>query len=137
MSFVDVIKNYGYPVVSKEVSEAIYYARKNNALCVAERERERERQTVYKRLELLGLRPSESRKSYWENVSITGSLKPKNVGSNHKSMFNKEKWLPLSQMPFLISNYCCNVMKKSPLKSGKPQIIIQFLILQQWQAKAE
>lgn len=31
-------------------------------------------------------------------------------------MFNKEKWLPLSQMPFLISNYCCNVMKKSPLK---------------------
>lgn len=42
MSFVDVIKNYGYPVVSKEVSDAIYYARRNSALCVAERERERE-----------------------------------------------------------------------------------------------
>lgn len=32
-----------------------------------------------------------------------------------KSRFNKEKWLPLSQMPFLISHYCCIVMKKSPL----------------------
>lgn len=26
--FGDVIKNYGYPLISKEVSEAIYYARK-------------------------------------------------------------------------------------------------------------
>lgn len=38
------------------------------------------------------------------------------VGSKTKSQFNKEKWLPLCQMPFLISHYCCNVMKKSPLK---------------------
>lgn len=32
-----------------------------------------------------------------------------------KSAFNKTKWLPLAQKaPFLISHYCCNVMKKSP-----------------------
>lgn len=29
MAFMDVIKTYGYPIVSKEVSEAIYYARRN------------------------------------------------------------------------------------------------------------
>lgn len=29
MSFVDVIKTFGYPLISKEVSEAIYYARRN------------------------------------------------------------------------------------------------------------
>lgn len=29
MSFTDVIKTYGYPIISKEVSEAIYYARRN------------------------------------------------------------------------------------------------------------
>lgn len=29
MSFTEVIKTYGYPVISKEVSEAIYYARRN------------------------------------------------------------------------------------------------------------
>lgn len=29
MTFTEVIKNYGYPIISKEVSEAIYYARRN------------------------------------------------------------------------------------------------------------
>lgn len=36
MKFTDVIKTYGYPIISKEVSEAIYYARRINS-----RERER------------------------------------------------------------------------------------------------
>ena len=29
MGFVDIIREYGYPLISKEVSEAIYYARRN------------------------------------------------------------------------------------------------------------
>lgn len=29
MSFTEVIKTYGYPLISKEVSEAVYYARRN------------------------------------------------------------------------------------------------------------
>ena len=29
MSFTEVIKTYGYPIISKEVSEAIYYARRS------------------------------------------------------------------------------------------------------------
>lgn len=65
---------------------------------------------------MLGLQQSESRKNYWENVATAGSLKTMTAGSKTKSAFNKEKWLPLAQMPFLISHYCCNVMKKSPLK---------------------
>lgn len=33
-----------------------------------------------------------------------------------KSIFNKEKWLPLCRdAPFKISHYCCKVMKKSPI----------------------
>ena len=31
-----------------------------------------------------------------------------------KSLFNKEKWLPLVKTPFLISHYCCSEMKKKP-----------------------
>ena len=34
-----------------------------------------------------------------------------------RSSWNKEKWLPLAQMPFLISHYCCNIMKKQPIKT--------------------
>ena len=33
-----------------------------------------------------------------------------------KSIFNKEKWLPLTYIPVPISHYCCQVMKKSPLR---------------------
>lgn len=33
-----------------------------------------------------------------------------------KSVFNKEKWLPLARdLPVLISHYCCEKMKKSPM----------------------
>lgn len=35
-----------------------------------------------------------------------------------KSMFNKEKWLPLCQeTQFMISHKCCSVMKKAPLNA--------------------
>jgi len=34
------------------------------------------------------------------------------------SQFNKEKYLPLARdVPVMISHYCCNVMKKQPLKA--------------------
>lgn len=33
-----------------------------------------------------------------------------------KSIFNKEKYLPLVYVPIPISHYCCQVTKKSPLK---------------------
>ena len=45
MSFPQVITEYGYPLVSKEVSEAIYYARRK-----PQRERERERERERRRL---------------------------------------------------------------------------------------
>lgn len=35
MMFPEVIKNYGYPIISKEVSKCIYYAKKNGAGSVA------------------------------------------------------------------------------------------------------
>ncbi len=47
MTFKDVITDYGYPLVSKETAEAIYYARRHTAP-KAERERERERERVKK-----------------------------------------------------------------------------------------
>ena len=52
MNFVDVIREYGYPIITKEVSEAIYYARKNSQTVNVEREREREREP-HKQTDLL------------------------------------------------------------------------------------
>ena len=43
MRFDEVVSTYGYPLISKEVAEAIYYARRINSQSVhVERERERE-----------------------------------------------------------------------------------------------
>lgn len=35
---------------------------------------------------------------------------------NGKRAYSKEKWFYLVETPFLISDYCCDVMKKSPMK---------------------
>lgn len=40
-----------------------------------------------------------------------------------KSPYNKEKWLPIARdMPFLVSHYCCNVMKKLPIAKYQREI---------------
>lgn len=57
MRFTDVITTYGYPLIGKEVAEAIYYARRIRRQSARERER---RQT-----DLLGQR-SESSWNSWE-----------------------------------------------------------------------
>ena len=58
MNFSEVISTYGYPLIGKEVAEAIYYARRIRSQTVhVERERENKgRITILKRAELLGSR---------------------------------------------------------------------------------
>lgn len=53
--FVDVLTQYGYPLISKEVAEAIYYARRIRSQSI-QVERERERTKFRKRAELSGHR---------------------------------------------------------------------------------
>lgn len=62
MRFDQVISHYGYPLISKEVAEAIYYARRiRSQNGNVERERERDATTRRKRTELLGHRISSKR----------------------------------------------------------------------------
>ena len=53
MNFGQVISQYGYPLIGKEVAEAIYYARRIRSQNV-QVERERERTATRKRNELVG-----------------------------------------------------------------------------------
>lgn len=73
MNFKDVIKTYGYPVISKEIAVCIEYARKNSSWAVKRLNGEHE----------------------W---------------GNHK------KYKFLLDAPFKISDRCCLMMKKKPLK---------------------
>ncbi len=113
MRFNDVIKKYGYPVISKEVSKHIYYARKAIA---------------------------EGRENNSHDYKLLCGLETDKQGN--KSIFNCEKYKPLLNVDFNISDMCCNVMKKSPIKqycksTGKKMITAQManesrLRTQQW-----
>ena len=78
MRFDEVIKNYGYPFISKEVGNCIYYGKKGNK----------------SRLDRLN--------GIWKDAN------------GEKSIYNKEKYKPLLDVDFLISDRCCSIMKKQP-----------------------
>ena len=100
MSFVEVIKQYGYPVISKEIAECLFYGRQ--ALVRSDCGKYGE-----SRLQRL--------RGEW--LQMDGTL----------SRFNCEKYEPLLHLDFYIGAACCKVMKKSPgkhfvKKSGKKPI---------------
>ena len=78
MRFDQVISTYGYPLIGKEVAEAIHYARKicRSQTDNVERERERERARYRKRTELLG----ERKKTHL----------PQADGTAHRSSYKQE-----------------------------------------------
>lgn len=88
MNFRDVIIKYGYPIISKEVSECVYQARK-------------------------GLESDNGYYSY-RLSKLQGTALDK---EGRKSLYNQEQWGFLLEAPFPISHMCCNVMKKKPVKS--------------------
>lgn len=84
MMFNKVIEEYGYPIISKEVSEAVDNARKH-------------------------LKDGKKYKSHYEK--LMGIKKDK---KGNKSQFCCDKWKFLIDAPFKISNKCCSIMKKTP-----------------------
>lgn len=81
MNFKQVLETYGYPVVSKDVAETIYYARMG----------------------------SDWAKRRLQGVSKDGSF------SKWKAK-HYSRWAFLQDAPFMAGSYCCNVMKKRPIK---------------------
>ena len=79
MRFDEVIKKYGYPVVSKELSRKIYYARKGSSWA----------------------------KEFVDGTAIDSEGRP----SRYRVA---NRWLPLLDSPFLVSPFCCDIMKKNP-----------------------
>ena len=113
MRFDEVIKKYGYPIISKEVAECVEQAKE-------------------------ALSRNDGRYNY-RLLRLQGKLLDKN---GNKSMFNHEKYEPLLHVDFKVSNKCCGVMKKTPVheyakKTGKKPITAQMadeskLRTQQW-----
>ena len=86
LRFDEVISQYGYPLISKENSEAIQYCRR---IIHAGKEVNYEKSVLSSREAML---------------------------NNTSKKFNRQKWLPLTRdTHFRISHYCCYMLKKSPV----------------------
>ena len=95
MRFDEVIKKYGYPIISKDVSRKICGAREG---------------------------------VQWAKKYVDGTAKRKD---GKKCFYTVEKYSPILNSDFLISDKCCYVMKKTPAKqftkqSGKKPITAQM-----------
>ena len=98
MRFDEVIKKYGYPTISKEVSNTIAGAK--NSI----------KKGVYShRLCKLGVLKSE-----YGWLLDNGEFDYER--SLSKSLYRQDKWRFLLDAPFDVSSYCCDVMKKKPSK---------------------
>lgn len=91
MRFDEVISKYGYPIISKEISKYIKEARS----------------AILK-----------GKNDYYALQKLQGTLKDK---QGNKSIYNCEKYGKLIGTKFLISNQCCDVMKKRPVKKYSKQ----------------
>ena len=86
MRFDEVIKKYGYPVVSKEVSKKVHDAN------------------------------SAKRNGYENSYTLKYFNGEALAPDGTKSPYNMEKWKFLLDADFNISDKCCTVMKKKPAK---------------------
>lgn len=91
MRFDEVLQKYGYPVISKEVSQVLYEARAMLAKGKTD--------------------GAQLRKLRGEKLDKNGN----------KSTFNMERHAYLLDAPFQISHKCCDVMKKNPVKGYEKQ----------------
>lgn len=85
MNFRQVLDKYGYPIISKDISRRVKDAR--SAI-------------------------KKGNKHSYAFKMLNGTYTDKD---GNLSTFNCEKWKFLIDAPFIISNYCCDIMKKKPL----------------------
>ena len=142
ISFVEVCEKYGFPLISKEVSECVSGAKKylTSILADGTLDRQTDRQTVrnaYAFADLFGIerRSKESKKQYQnlkmgiipnidiENApyrvkQILGKLPHKEKGiytGEYSNMYDRSRYQYMLDAPFEVSNMCCRVMKKAPV----------------------
>lgn len=101
MNFKKAIETYGYPIISKEVSDAVSMAKRG-----------------FKS----GIQKLEGKNSRGEEEPFRKSF---------------IKWAPLVDAPFMVSDECCNVMKKKPVKqyekeSGRKPLIATMACESAW-----
>ena len=114
LTFKQVIEKYGYPFISKEVTECVQGARSY----LTELGKQTDITNHAELVALLKKKMANREGGANERLLILlGELPPKTNKKDFipdKSKYNQEKYKFLLDAPFEISNKCCNVMKKAP-----------------------
>lgn len=128
--FNDVITDRGYPLLSKEISQAVYYARRNlnprpHYDIVARRKLLPPQDTAYDTL-ITNLSGQDDAPdvislddfSFDPGVEyLPSNRQNKNMNTRFSDKYNYQRWSALAQhLPARISHLCCYDMKKSPMK---------------------
>ena len=115
MRFDEVIKKYGYPLISKEVSECVSQARRF-VQGAARGYSYRANQLGVSKTDIAELPVAADMRT----ARVLGTLTKDNKiqenipNSKDRSKFSLVKWKPLLDVDFEVSHLCCNVMKKQP-----------------------
>lgn len=146
ISFADVCQKYGFPMVSKEVSDAVENSRKYLKKVLTSREENATTPTEQNRLmfrsahgiaDLLGIERRKSKDGAYQQL-LMGNIPDEflanapvrvqglfgkvlhaehGVKTNEYSrMYDKSKYRFFLEAPFEISYQCCTAMKKAPVK---------------------
>lgn len=143
ISFAAVCEKYGFPLISKEVSECIDSSRKYiKNLMKNDRQTDRQIRGAYAFADLFGIdRRSKKGKEQFQKLrrgiipnidienapvrvkQILGKMPHKEKGiytGEYSSMYDRSRYQYMLDAPFEVSNMCCKVMKKAPVhKYGK------------------
>jgi len=111
MSFRDVIIKYGYPFISKEVSECVYNAKK-----YLESINSGEEHYLAHYNKLMGTRDKSKNEVPQRVQKVMGTPAFNVQDGTGKSSYNCEKYKPLLDVDFNISHLCCGEMKKKIVK---------------------
>lgn len=120
-NFRKIIEDYGYPFISKEVSEKAYYAKKY-ILKVCNKDSDDESDFNFQNIsdETLGALFSINGNAPFKAKALFGTVPHKENGietGETSRMFDFSRYSWLVKSPFMISSHCCNVMKKAPMKN--------------------
>lgn len=145
MMFNEVISKYGYPFISKEISQRVYYTRQFiDKYNLRDKNGIANKQVVIDKIFELsgdGYKPSVDIFALAGIKEFTKLCKDKNAIRNLQaghypqdttpnaelSRYNCDKYFDLVNVDFLIGNYCCNEMKEKPLKKIKLKPIVGTL----------
>lgn len=122
MNFKEVLKTYGYPVISKEVSNKVAGAKKYLENLKDTTRKEYAHFSYMADFLNIDKKPNNPQLLALKHGTLIKpnatyeELKEIANNSNISSEFNKKQWLFLLFSPFPISDECCHIMKKTPCR---------------------